>query len=652
MAEQTPRAPLIELRDIRKRFPGGDEDVEVLHGISLTIEAGECVAIMGSSGSGKSTLMHLLGCLDRASEGEYRFAGQDVNAMDHQELAWLRREMFGFVFQSYHLIGTASAWENVALPAIYAGMHRDERKARAQALLTDLGLGERLDHRPNQLSGGQQQRVSIARALMNGGRVILADEPTGALDSQSGEAVMAHLTGLADRGHTVILITHDPEVAAHADRIIELHDGNIVADTRHRPARATAETPTALAPPAESGLPEPGEIPEAVTMALRSLRANWLRTLLTLLGIVIGVGAVVVMLAIGQGAKQDVVARIGDMGTNLLVIRPDRGQQRSADGVVATLVPEDAKALESLPNVRVAVPEISGSATARALGRDVTTSVKAVSSAYPTLRDWERSAGIFFNADDEARYAPVAVIGETVRANLFPDTDPLGQFVLLNSIPFQVIGVMSEQGATNWGDDQDDVVFVPLSTGTLRLFGQNYLRSITLAVEDMAAIDATEQAAVDLLVERHGTKDVRVFNMASLLDMISDTQNTLTMLLGSIAAISLLVGGIGVMNIMLVSVTERIHEIGIRMATGARQRNILQQFLTEAVVVSALGGIIGVLGGVAVGLLLKVLGLPILFSATVAAAAFLCAAVIGLVFGFAPALKAARLNPVEALSNE
>ena len=246
----------------------------------------------------------------------------------------------------------------------------------------------------------------------------------------------------------------------------------------------------------------------------------------------------------------------------------------------------------------------------------------------------------------------MAVIGETVRANLFPDTDPLGQFVLLNSIPFQVIGVMSEQGATNWGDDQDDVVFVPLSTGTLRLFGQNYLRSITLAVEDMAAIDATEQAAVDLLVERHGTKDVRVFNMASLLDMISDTQNTLTMLLGSIAAISLLVGGIGVMNIMLVSVTERIHEIGIRMATGARQRNILQQFLTEAVVVSALGGIIGVLGGVAVGLLLKVLGLPILFSATVAAAAFLCAAVIGLVFGFAPALKAARLNPVEALSNE
>ncbi|MCC4309733.1 MacB family efflux pump subunit [Alcanivorax marinus] len=646
-------APLIELSGIRKRYPGGEQDVEVLHGIDLRIEAGEFVAIMGSSGSGKSTLMHILGCLDRASEGDYRFAGRDVGELDHQALAWLRREMFGFVFQSYHLISTASAWENVALPAIYAGLSRDQRRQRAQRLLTDLGLGDRLDHRPWQLSGGQQQRVSIARALMNGGRVILADEPTGALDSVSGEAVMTQLQALAEAGHTVIVITHDADVAAHADRVVELHDGRIVADTRRRPARRPgADAPDDLSPPEESRVPDAGEVGEAVTMALRSLRANWLRTLLTLLGIVIGVGAVVVMLAIGQGAKQDVVARIGDMGTNLLVIRPDRGQQRVADGVIATLVPADADALRELPNVRAAVPEIAGSVTARANGQDVTTSVKAVSEDYPVLRDWRPESGIFFSRVDQDRYAPVAVIGRTVREKLFGDGDALGQFILLDSIPFQVIGVMSAQGATNWGDDQDDVVFVPLSTGTLRLFGQNYLRSITLAVDDVAHIDATEQAAVELLTQRHGTEDVRVFNMASLLDMVSDTQNTLTMLLGSIAAISLLVGGIGVMNIMLVSVTERIHEIGIRMATGARQRNILQQFLTEAVVVSALGGVIGVALGVAVGLLLTLFGLPILFSVPVAVAAFLCAAVIGLVFGFAPALKAARLNPVEALSNE
>ena len=642
---------LIELRNIRKRYPAGDQEVEVLHGIDLTIEAGEFVAIMGSSGSGKSTLMHILGCLDQPSDGDYLFAGKRVTDMDPEQLAWLRREMFGFVFQSYHLIGTASAWENVALPAIYAGVPRDVRRQRAEQLLTELGLEARLENRPNQLSGGQQQRVSIARALMNGGKVMLADEPTGALDSVSGDAVMAQLRELAEQGHTVIVITHDAKVAAHADRVVEIHDGSVISDSRHRAHRA-GQAHAVIEPPMEKRMPDPGEMLEAVVMALRSLRANWMRTVLTLLGIVIGVGAVVVMLAIGQGAKEDVVARINDRGTNLLVIRPDRGQQRVADGVIATLVPEDAEALKTLPNIRFAVPEISGNVTARANGNDISTSVQAVTEDFPQLRDWQLRAGIFFDAQDLASYAPVAVIGQTVQKKLFPGSDPLGQFVLLNSIPFQVIGVMSEQGASDRGDDQDDVVILPLTTGTLRLFGQNYLRSITVAVDDVSQMDATEDAALALLTQRHGKEDVRVFNMASLLDMVSETQNTLTMLLGSIAAISLLVGGIGVMNIMLVSVTERIHEIGIRMATGARQRNILQQFLTESVVVSALGGMVGVLMGVLVGWLLSGLGMSIVFSGPVMVAAFVCAAGIGLLFGFAPALKAARLNPVEALSND
>ncbi|MDX1803260.1 MAG: MacB family efflux pump subunit [Alcanivorax sp.] len=644
-------ASLIRLQGIRKRFSTGETSLEVLHGLSLTIEAGEFVAIMGSSGSGKSTLMNILGCLDEPSDGRYWLAGEDVGALDHASRAWLRREMFGFVFQSYHLIGTASAWENVALPAIYAGLSRTDREHRARELLTRLGMGERLDYRPNQLSGGQQQRVSIARALMNGGRIILADEPTGALDSTNGDAVMAELEALAAQGHTVILITHEAEVAAHAERIIELRDGVIVDDRRQRPAHPGQPLP-ALQPPREGSLPELAEVRESVVMALRSLRANWLRTLLTLLGIVIGVSAVVAMLAIGQGAKQDVVTRIGEMGTNLLTVRPDRGRRHSADGVTATLVPEDATALAGLAHVSAAVPEIAAAVTARVGGKDVSTTVRGVTADFPRLKDWQPVSGQFFNAHDALSYAPVAVIGQTVKANLFADRDPLGRFILLNSVPFQVIGVMGAQGATGWGDDQDDAVFVPLSTGQLRLFGQSFLRSITIAVDDTANMDSVEDAATDLLKARHGEQDYRVFNMASLLDAVSATQNTLTMLLGSIAAISLLVGGIGVMNIMLVSVTERIHEIGIRMATGARQRNILQQFLTEAVVVSALGGVIGVLLGVGVGLLLKVLGMPILFSVPVMVAAFLCAAVIGLVFGFAPALKAARLNPVEALSNE
>ena len=486
---------------------------------------------------------------------------------------------------------------------------------------------------------------------MNGGKVILADEPTGALDSASGEAVMDQLRSLAEQGHTVIVITHDAKVAAHADRVVEIHDGNLISDTRHQDHLHERAKPVS-AQPRESVMPDPGEVMEAVVMALRSLRANWMRTLLTLLGIVIGVGAVVVMLAIGEGAKQDVVAQINERGTNLLVVRPDRGMQRVADGVIATLVPADAQALESLPNISIAVPEISGNVTARANGMDISTSVQAVSEDFPSLRDWQPVQGIFFGEEDLNSYSPVAVIGQTVKENLFAEGDPLGQFLLLDSIPFQVIGVMSAQGASDRGEDQDDVVIVPLSTGTLRLFGQNYLNSITVAVDDVTQIDATEAAAVALLTQRHGKQDVRVFNMASLLEMVSETQNTLTALLGSIAAISLLVGGIGVMNIMLVSVTERIHEIGIRMATGARQRNILQQFLTESVVVSALGGIVGVVIGVLVGWLLMLFGMAIVFSVPVMVVSFVCAAGIGLLFGFAPALKAARLNPVEALSND
>src|ERR1700742_3482853 len=222
--------PLFELENVTKVYnPDGEQRVEVLHGISLQIRQGEFVAIMGASGSGKTTLMNILGCLDRPTGGSYRLAGVDVAALDRGELAWLRRTMFGFVFQSYNLIGTASALENVEIPAIYAGQKTAERKQRAADLLGFLGLSERLDHRPNQLSGGQQQRVSIARALMNGGTAILADKPTGALDSRAGAEVLQFLERLADDGHTVIIITHDPDVARHAHRKIEIKDGVILS---------------------------------------------------------------------------------------------------------------------------------------------------------------------------------------------------------------------------------------------------------------------------------------------------------------------------------------------------------------------------------------------------------------------------------------
>ncbi len=649
-------APLIEISDLHKTFfTGGDVMVEVLRGVSLSIYPGEFVAIMGASGSGKSTLMNIIGCLDRATSGMYRFNGRDVSGLDAEGLARLRRVAFGFIFQSYNLISTVSATENVEVPAIYAGSSPEQRYARAQDLLTRLGLGDRLRHRPNQLSGGQQQRVSIARALMNGGQIILADEPTGALDSRSGAEVMALLSDLSAQGHTVLLITHDKEVAKHARRIIEIKDGIVVADSGPDSKAASEKAIEHLNEvEAEDGAASWGDVSEALSMALRALRANLFRTILTLLGIVIGVGSVVAMLALGEGAKQAVVQQIGSMGTNLLLVRPSAPGQRGVGGTVATMVPADAEAMSHVPNVIAAVPELTGSVTTRFGNIDYQTSANATWPDLPVVRSWPVAQGTFFTEEDQRSYASVAVLGQTACQQLFPDGDnPIGEYILLKNVPFQVIGVMSAKGATAGGNDADDVIFVPLSTGSLRLFGQRFLRSITVAVKDVALIDVTQDALTELLKARHtGSEDFFIRNMAAVVETASEAQNTLTILLGSVAAISLLVGGIGVMNIMLVSVTERTREIGIRMATGARMRNILQQFLTEAVVVSGLGGVIGVVGGVVTALIISAFGMPVEFTLLPMALAFAVSVATGLVFGFAPAMKAARLDPVVALSSE
>ncbi|TWT14968.1 MacB family efflux pump subunit [Reyranella sp. CPCC 100927] len=643
------RAPLIELRDITKTYVRGDVATEVLHGISLDIQAGEFVAIMGASGSGKSTLMNLIGLLDRPTSGRYRFAGEEVSELDTDRRALLRRESFGFIFQQYNLLAAATATENVEVPAIYAGLPHGKRVQRARHLLTTLGLGERLDHRPSQLSGGQQQRVSIARALMNGGSVILADEPTGALDSRSGEEVMRLLHDLNADGHTVLLITHDPDVAAQARRVIEIKDGNIVSDRGTSvPSPATSATPAHQAARGSTVIPD---AVEAAKMAMRSLRANLMRTLLTLLGIIIGVASVVAMLAIGDGAKQQVLSRITAMGTDLLLIRPGAPNVRRAGALTATLVAADADAIDDLPNVSVAVPEYPGQVTVRYQSRDYVTQADGTTQFFPQARDWPVASGTFFSESDVKSYAPVVALGQTVVRALFPEGfDPVGTFVLVNNVPFQVIGVMSPKGAAPSGADQDDIVFTPLSTGALRLFGQRYVRSITVRVDDVSKIDDTQEAIRQLLIERHKNEDFQIRNMVSILEAATETQNTLTILLGSIAAISLLVGGIGVMNIMLVSVTERTREIGIRMATGARRFNILLQFNTEALVVCAIGGVIGVIAGLATAWGFAQLGRPVMFSAGPVILAFACAFATGLLFGYLPARKAANLDPVVALA--
>ncbi len=650
--------PLIELRNVCRTYvTGGGVEVRALKDISLKIYPGEFLAVMGQSGSGKSTLMNILGCLDRPTSGTYRFGGRDIDSFDADGLAWLRREAFGFVFQSYNLLATETALENVAVPGIYAGMPAHDRAERAEALLTSLGLGERMDHRPNQLSGGQQQRVSIARALMNGGKVILADEPTGALDSQSGVEVMALLEELARKGHTVILITHDAAVAAHADRVIEFSDGEVIKDTGPKdgaidPSQNEKLRQLFLSRRAASML---GGMGEAVRMALRSLHANIFRTVLTLLGIVIGVAAVITMLAIGEAARQEVVDRISAIGTNILQVQPARAQNQRRN-MPSTLRFEDADAiLANVPNVLYALPELQGNYTVRHGRADHQTQVTATSATFPEARNWPLARGVFYTREDSDRYRPVAVLGATAAEELFPDgDDPIGEYILIRNVPFQVIGLLTRKGGSAGlgGGDQDDSIFVPLKSGAMRLFGEQYARQITVAVQDISRIHQTEEVLTNFLVAHRGNQDFRIFNSTELLETVTATQQQFTMLLGSVAAISLLVGGIGVMNIMLVSVTERTREIGVRMATGARQSDIRAQFLCEAVVVTALGGIIGVLCGLGAGQALKFFGQDVYFTTWPMVAAFSCAATIGLIFGFAPANKASRLDPVEALSNE
>jgi len=645
----TASRPLIELRGITRSFGEGELAVPVLKGIDLKIYPGEFVAIMGPSGSGKSTLMNILGCLDQPTSGEYWYDGRDVSALSRDDLALLRREAFGFVFQSYNLLPGMTARENVEIPAIYAGRAPVQRRERAEKLLTELGLGERLTHRPGQLSGGQQQRVSIARALMNGGQVIFADEPTGALDSKSSKEVIRLLTELSGKGHTVILITHDQDVADVARRQIHIADGEVVRDT----GRDDSATDSSSAIEASRHGVVLSDWQEALKSAVRSLRSNLFRTALTVLGIVMGVAAVITMLAIGEGARKDVVDRISTMGSDLLLIRPGGPDQRGGRWSVTTLTPEDYRAINEVEGVLAAIPELTGSQTLRYFNLDHRAEINATSYQFPVARQWPVIEGTFFSEQDELNYAAVAVLGKTTADTLFPGESPLGKHLMVNNVLFQVIGVMGEKGASPMGQDQDDVVLVPYTTGSLRIFGQTHLRNITVAVADLDRMSEIEAIIHETLLARHGgIEDFTIRNMASLIDTISETQNTLTWLLGSIAAISLLVGGIGVMNIMLVSVTERTREIGIRMATGARAWNILQQFLTEAWLVSAIGGLIGVALGITATQLIGSFGTPVHMTVLPMVLAFSCAFATGLIFGFLPARKAAHLDPVHALASE
>ncbi len=642
--------PLIELKNVTRYYGTGETEVCALDGVSLTIQPGEFVAIVGQSGSGKSTLMNILGCLDRPTTGTYTIRGQSISELDPDTLATLRRQTFGFIFQRYNLLSSVSASENVELPAVYAGLNLAERREKAAALLDTLGLGERKNYKPGQLSGGQQQRVAVARALVNDAEVVLADEPTGALDSGSSNELLTLLESMHASGRTIILITHDAKVAARAKRVIEIRDGKIISDT----GSAHRETGDAPIYRQERKGPSPiVQVIESVKMAFRSLRSNLFRTSLTLLGVVIGVSAVVAMLAIGEGSRSEVMARFESMGPNLLFVRPGAPGTRVRGGALATMTLEDATALAELGNVIAAVPSRTGNATLRVGGKDYSSAVEGVSEDWPIAQNRDMKYGTFFTGEDVSGRIGVVVLGTTTAGNLFDNVEgAVGQYVFLGGAPFEVAGILEEKGASSWGQDQDDVALVPITTGMMRIFGQSYLSSITVAVDDTKKIAETESAAHALLLARHGTEDFQIRNTASILESVEETQNSFSILLGSVAAISLLVGGIGVMNIMLVSVSERTREIGVRMATGARRSDIMTQFVVESLVVGGLGGIAGVLIGLGVCFILAQSGMTVAVTALPAVLAFSSALATGLVFGLLPARQASRLDPVAALASE
>lgn len=742
---------LLELKNVRRAYMSGDAEVEVLHGINLSVRKGEMLAIIGPSGSGKSTLMNIIGCLDTPSSGNYFVMGKDTHNMLHDELTSLRRDFFGFIFQRYHLLGHLCARENVQVPSVYAGVPKKKRDERALKLLEDLGLSHRSEYRPAQLSGGQQQRVSIARALMNGGRIILADEPTGALDSKSGRDVMNTLQELNSQGHTVIIVTHDPRIAACAKRVISIEDGTITSDVinehpakfelhtddsnegtqackqapsnressdnaqggkttssheseTHAPSKhvkshvpsmhvpshapsmhasshderdeqytrvatntAAATTSTSTQESADTlfaygskGNPwlfklhaYTDRFKEAFVMAYRAMLSNRMRTLLTMLGIIIGIMAVVTVVALARGASEQIISNIAAMGTNTITVYPGQRMGDVRRGRIQTLTPRDLNALQGQPFVDSVSATVQTNALLRRGQKEANATIQGVSSEMFRVYGLELKKGRLFNEIELKSNAQVGVIDDNTAKLFFATEDPLGKTIIIGKVVIRVIGVLAK--SDSWViRGTNPTVFIPYTSVMTRLVNQNYLSSIVLRINDGFAAPVAEHAIKSILVTRHGREDFFMQSSDTIMKSIENATRTFTLMISAIAVISLVVGGIGVMNIMLVSVTERTKEIGIRMAVGAGRGDILSQFLIEAVMVCLIGGLLGVVLSYIAGHLIMHFAPNIVlsYSLTSVIAAVMTSSVIGIVFGFMPARSASRLNPIDALARE
>lgn len=643
---------IIEIENINKYFGEGENRVHILKNVSVKIEKGDFVAIIGQSGSGKSTLMNIIGCLDRATDGSYKIEGREISNFTKDELSELRQQKFGFIFQRYNLISTLNARENVALPAIYAGEDQTTRTENAFQLLKKLGLEEKVLNKPNQLSGGQQQRVSIARALMNGGEIILADEPTGALDSKSGEMVMEILTKLHSEGHTIILVTHDKKIADFANRVIEIKDGEIVRDTTKERVK---EIELKGREKKKTTFLEFQKIQflESLKMAVNAIVTHKMRSLLTMLGIIIGIASIICVVALGNGSQKQILDNINSLGTNTLDIFNGNGRgDRNADKK-KNLNISDSEFLNKQLFVENMTPNVSGNGTIIYKNSSYTASLRGVGEGYFDVKGLSIALGRGLTKNDIENNAQVALIDENIKNQIFPDENPLGKIIIFDKKPFRIIGQVIS--TSNMSMNSETLyLYTPYTTAMNKVTGDKHINSITLKIKDEVDMQLAEKVVTELLTVRHKKKDFFIMNSDTLKRTVESTTNAMKLLISSIACISLLVGGIGVMNIMLVSVTERTKEIGVRMAIGAKQRNILQQFLIEAILICMLGGALGV----SIALIFTSTfnyfssSFTMIISPVSVVAGVVCSTLIGVIFGYIPAKNASELDPINALSRE